>query len=157
MEDEALTKRMAADQSSPEIHSVLLESSLESVDRGESIALEVAERAGFPDEDLHKLGMAVREALVNAVVHGNRYNSRKKVHFSVTLLPEQLQIEVIDEGEGFSTSDLPDPLAEENLLRQSGRGLLLIRAFTDESVFEPAPPLGTRARLVLYRRPGGQE
>ena len=69
----------------------LYESTLESVDAAETLALEIAQRgAGFEEEeDLHKIGMAVREAMVNAVVHGNRYNLKKKVHFNV--LPRRVE------------------------------------------------------------------
>lgn len=143
---------MAADESdATRAVETRLESTLESVDKAETLVLEAAEKAGFPEEDLHKLGMAVRESMVNAVVHGNRYNLRKSVHLSVTASPERLEITITDEGEGFDRSELPDPLAEENLLRQSGRGLLLIRAFTDEVEISTAPPLGTQVRLVKYR------
>ena len=62
----------------------VFDSTLESVDAAESLALDVAQRSGFSEEDLHKIGMAVREAMVNAVVHGNRYNLKKKVHFSLS-------------------------------------------------------------------------
>jgi serine/threonine-protein kinase RsbW len=143
---------MAADQSDAiKAVETRLESTLESVDKAETLVLDAAEKAGFPEEDLHKLGMAVRESMVNAVVHGNRYNLRKKVHLTVTTSSKRLEIVITDEGEGFNTGELPDPLAEENLLRQSGRGLLLIRAFTDEVEISTAPPLGTQVRLVKYR------
>lgn len=130
----------------------LLESTLESVDEAETLVLDIAQNAGLPEEDLHKLGMAVREAMVNAVVHGNRYNLKKKVHLSIETQPDRLQVVITDEGEGFEFSNLPDPLAEENLLRQSGRGLLLIRAFVDEVQLENVPPLGTEVRLVKFTR-----
>lgn len=129
-----------------------LESTLESVDAAESLVLQYAEDAGFEEEDLHKIGMAVRETMVNAVVHGNRYNLRKKVHLSVVAAGDRLAITIADEGEGFEPKELPDPLAEENLLRQSGRGLLLIKAFVDEFRMRKAePPLGTEVSLVVYR------
>jgi serine/threonine-protein kinase RsbW len=116
----------------PETVERLLDSTLESVDSAEELALGLAERAGFGDEDLMKIGMAVRESMVNAVVHGNRYNANKKVHFSVTHSTESLTIRVADEGEGFDVESLPDPLAPENLMRTSGRGIFLIRSFMDE-------------------------
>ncbi|HYO82865.1 MAG TPA: ATP-binding protein, partial [Bryobacteraceae bacterium] len=131
---------------------MLLESTLESVDTAETVVLKAAEEAGFEEEHLHKLGMAVREAAVNAVVHGNRYNLRKKVHLSVRTERDSLRIVISDEGEGFEMNELPDPLAEENLLRQSGRGLLLIQAFVDEFRMERGqPPLGTEVTLVVHK------
>jgi len=129
----------------------VFDSTLESVDAAEALALDIAQRSGFLEEDLHKIGMAVREAMVNAVVHGNRYNLKKKVHFSLSSSSEQMSVRIADEGEGFEESELPDPLSEENLLRQSGRGLLLIKAFVDEFEMRKAPPLGTEVRLIFHR------
>jgi serine/threonine-protein kinase RsbW len=134
---------------------VWLDSSLDSVDDAESRVLQIAGGVRFEEEDLHKLGMAVREAMVNAVVHGNRYNSRKRVHLEVSHNDDRLHIAITDEGEGFDPKSLPDPLAEENLLRQSGRGILLIQAFVDEFSITPATPQGTRMTLVKYR--GGKQ
>jgi serine/threonine-protein kinase RsbW len=132
----------------------LLESTLDSVDEAETLVIDIATKAGLSEDDLHKLGMAVREAMVNAVVHGNRYNLKKKVHLSIENNPDRLTVTITDEGDGFDFAHLPDPLAEENLLRQSGRGLLLIRAFVDEVNLELAPPLGTEVRMVKFRSAG---
>jgi len=128
----------------------LLESNLESVDEAEASALKVAEEIGFDEDDLHQIGMAVRECMVNAVVHGNRYSARKKVHFAVAKAADHLTITIRDEGEGFEYSTLPNPLSEENLLRQSGRGLLLIQAFVDKLEVTQAQPGGTEVKMVKY-------
>jgi serine/threonine-protein kinase RsbW len=129
-----------------------MDSTLESVDAAESLVLKIAQESGFEEEDLHKIGMAVREAMVNAVVHGNRYNLKKKVHLWVGFGEDRLSIRIADEGEGFDANELPDPLAEENLLRQSGRGLLLIKAFVDEfDMRKGEPPLGTEVKLVVNK------
>jgi serine/threonine-protein kinase RsbW len=134
------------------IHSVdtLMDSTLDSVDAAEESVLRVAEAIGFQEDDLHQIGMAVRECMVNAVVHGNRYNQRKKVHLEVMKAAERLTVVIGDEGQGFDPKDLPDPLAEENLLRQSGRGLLLIQAFVDDLEVRPRQPSGTEVRMVKY-------
>jgi serine/threonine-protein kinase RsbW len=124
------------------------ESTLDSVDTAEGLILEASEKAGFDEDELNKIGMSVRECMVNAVVHGNRYSANKKVHVSVYLFPEALSISIADEGEGFQLSDLPDPLAEENLLRHSGRGVFLIRAFMDDVQFRKLLPFGTEVTLV---------
>jgi serine/threonine-protein kinase RsbW len=130
-----------------------LDSTLESVDEAENLILNIAGESGFSEDDLHRLGMAVREAMVNAVVHGNRYNLKKKVHLTVASEPKALRITILDEGEGFELQQLPDPLAEENLLRQSGRGLLLIQAFVDEFQMRKAePPMGTEVMLAIHRK-----
>ena len=127
-----------------------LDSTLESVDKAEVIAIEEARKVGFGEDERDQVGMAVRECVVNAVVHGNRYNARKKVHLGIKTTPDRMTVVIRDEGEGFDVNALPDPLAEENLLRQSGRGLLLIRAFMDEFDIRKAEPKGTEVKMVKY-------
>jgi serine/threonine-protein kinase RsbW len=116
----------------PEAVERLMDSSLASVDHAEELAVGMAERAGVDEDDLIKIGMAVRESMVNAVVHGNRYNSNKKVRLSVAADKEHFTVRVADEGEGFDFESLPDPLAPENLLKTSGRGIFLIRSLMDD-------------------------
>lgn len=134
----------------PQEHSIdtLLESSLESVDAAEESVLEFGREIGLAEDDLYQLGMAVRESMVNAVVHGNRYNANKKVHFSIHKENEHMVVRIRDEGEGFDLSDLPDPLSEDNLLRQSGRGIYLIQAFVDEFSLRKSEAGGTEVMLA---------
>src|ERR1700691_2160923 len=106
-----------------------LDSTLESVDNAEEMALQEAEKAGVPEDDLHKIAMAVRESMVDAVVHGNRYNAHKKVRLSFSKSPAEFVVRIADQGEGFDYDNLPDPLAQEDLLRHSGRRIFLITAF----------------------------
>ena len=137
-------------QHAPEAVERSLDSTLDSVDSAEELVLAMARRAGFDDDDLMKIGMAVRESMVNAVVHGNRYNANKKVRFSVSHNGQRLTIRIADEGEGFSFESLPDPLAPENLMRTSGRGIFLIRSFMDEFEMRHLEPGGTEVTLVKY-------
>lgn len=127
-----------------------LDSVLESVDRAEEIAVNTAKDAGFDEDDLLKIGMSVRESMVNAVAHGNRYNAHKKVQFSVTINGRSLTVIVGDEGEGFDVESLPDPLAPENIMRTSGRGIFLIRSFMDEVRIRRREPSGTEVTLVKH-------
>jgi len=128
-----------------------LDSSLESVDEVEEAVLREARQMGFDEDELHNIGIAVREGMVNAVVHGNRYNARKKVHVKVSRDPERLEIVIGDEGEGFDPANVPDPLANENLLRFSGRGVMLMRAFMDEFTVCLREPKGTEVRMVKFK------
>lgn len=128
----------------------LFDSTLDSVDSAEQMVTEAAQEAGLDEDELQRLGMAIRESMVNAVVHGNRYSANKKVHLSVSTNGRIMTILIGDEGEGFDMASLPDPLAPENLLRQSGRGLLLIRAFVDEFEVRRREPNGTEVKLVKY-------
>ena len=125
-----------------------LESTLQSVDKAEAIVVAQAQRVGFDDDDSHQIGMAVRECTVNAVVHGNKYNKNKRVHLQIERSKESLTVVIGDEGQGFDMNSLPDPLAPENLLRQSGRGLMLARAFMDGFDLHPREGGGTEVRLV---------
>jgi serine/threonine-protein kinase RsbW len=127
-----------------------LDSTLDSVDSAESSVLAVAQRLGFEDEDLHKIGMAVRESMVNAVVHGNHYSAHKKVHLAIVEASDRLTVTITDQGEGFELAMLPDPLADENLLKQSGRGILLIQAFVDEFRVQRGHPSGTEVTMTKY-------
>jgi serine/threonine-protein kinase RsbW len=123
-------------------------STLESVDLAEGEILQAAEKAGFDEDDRHRIGMAVRECMVNAVVHGNRYNRNKKVHVTVEKAGGRFTIRITDQGEGFEMHEVPDPLHDTNLLRHSGRGLFLMGAFMDDLKVRKASPAGTEVTLV---------
>ena len=134
-----------------------LDSSLDSVDKAEEEVLRVAEGHGFGEEDLQKIGMAVRESMVNAVLHGNQYDPAKKAGLRVEMYNGGLAVTVTDQGAGFELLDVPDPLAQENLLRHSGRGIFLIRAFMDELQIRRLVPRGTEVRMVKYRSEDGSD
>jgi len=129
----------------------MLESTLESVDSAEQTVLGEAEALGFDEDDLHRVGIALRECMVNAVVHGNRYNARKRVYLKVIRTPESLTVVIGDEGDGFDPTAVPDPLAGENLLRGSGRGVMLMQAFMDEFQISKRSPQGTEVKMVKYK------
>jgi serine/threonine-protein kinase RsbW len=136
-------------------------STLESVDEAESSIMEAAIAAGFDEDEQHRIGMALRECMVNAVVHGNRYNRNKIVHVSVLRSREQFTIQITDQGEGFEVQEVPDPLDETNLLRHSGRGLFLMGAFMDDVKVRKLDPSagqgsGTEVTLVKNVVPGEQ-
>jgi serine/threonine-protein kinase RsbW len=131
--------------------SYTLDSTLESVNRAEEAAGQIAARAGIHEDDLSQVTMAVREAMVNAVLHGNKYDPKKKVRLAFENSFGQLKITIADEGTGVDTQHLPDPLAPENLLKQSGRGIFLIRAFMDEVRFRTLEP-GTEITMIKHVR-----
>jgi serine/threonine-protein kinase RsbW len=109
-----------------------LETQVDSVNLAEEMCLRVAEAAGFGEDDCYRIGMSVREGVINAFHYGNEERPDKKIHLAVDLTADKMIIHVLDEGAGFKLSDVPDPLAEENLLSTSGRGIFLMRAFMDE-------------------------
>ena len=132
--------------------SLTLPSTLGSVDTLEQTAEDFAARAGFDADSAPNIAMAVREAAVNAVLHGNAYDSSKNVTASFEATPESLTIRIADQGAGLDPATIPDPLAPENILRGSGRGIFLIRAFMDEVHFRQLHP-GTELTLIKHRAP----
>jgi serine/threonine-protein kinase RsbW len=129
-----------------------LDSTLDSVNKVEQTAEQLAMKVGFPEDDLHKITMSVREAAVNAVLHGNAYDPHKKITVAYETRPNSLAITITDQGKGLSETDIPDPLAEENLLKTSGRGIFLIRSFMDEVRIRDLHP-GTEITLVKHMSP----
>lgn len=111
---------------------VVLDTHVESVNLAEEMCLRVAEAVGFNEDECYRIGMSVREGVINAFHYGNQEKPEKKIHLVVDLTREKMIIHVMDEGKGFRLSDVPDPLAEENLLSTSGRGIFLMRTFMDE-------------------------
>ena len=132
--------------------SFTLDSSLDSVNKVEQTAEQCAARAGFDEDTIQHIGMAVREAAVNAVLHGNAYDSNKHITASFETTTDSLIIRVADQGPGLDPETIPDPLAPENILRGSGRGIFLIRAFMDEVHFRQLHP-GTELTLIKHRTP----
>jgi serine/threonine-protein kinase RsbW len=133
--------------------SYTLESTLASVNKAEQAAAEVAAKSGFDEDECGRISMAVREATVNAVLHGNHFDPAKRVTVSFETTPEALTVAVRDEGTGLNPATVPDPLAPENLLKQSGRGIFLIRAFMDEIRFRAMSPGNEITMIKLVRGP----
>jgi serine/threonine-protein kinase RsbW len=128
---------------------VVLETVLESIDLAENIVTRVSAEAGFSEEEIHKIGMAVREGVVNAYNYGNQQDRQKKIFLTIEFEPDRMAVHVVDQGRGFNEAEVPDCLAEENLMRTSGRGLFLMRAFMDEFRVQRGPTGG--AELVLIK------
>lgn len=134
-----------------------LESTLDSVDRAEEAAVNFARSAGFDEDDQSKIGMAVRESMVNAVYHGNKYDPAKTVGLRLEMQGHKLVITITDQGAGFDLASVPNPLAEENLLKASGRGIFLIRTFMDEVRVRRLAPSGSEVTMIKYPSSDGKE
>ena len=129
--------------------SYTLDSTLETVDSAEQAASRIATEAGFDDDEVMRIAMAVREAAVNAVLHGNAYDPGKKVSLDFERTGGDLVITIRDQGKGLDLEKIPDPLAAENLLKTSGRGIFLIRSFMDEVHINPSLT-GTEIKLIKH-------
>ena len=127
-----------------------LDSTLASIDTAENAVLDLAARAGFAGLSLARIGLAVREITANAIVHGNRYCLGKKVFLVVSRTRVRLEITIADQGAGFDLGSVSDPRSPEALLRPSGRGLYLARAFMDELQVRRGDLCGVSVELVKY-------
>jgi serine/threonine-protein kinase RsbW len=130
-----------------------LESTLTTVEMAEELAHRVCECAGFDEDDQGKIEMAVHESVINAVAHGNKHDKKKKVHLRFQIFKDRLEIRIRDEGAGFDPVRVADPLASENLLKVSGRGIFLIRAFMDDFRVDSMRGLGTEVTMVKRINP----
>jgi serine/threonine-protein kinase RsbW len=126
-------------------------SRVESIAEATEVAVELARRAGFSDESLYGIDMAVREAFTNAVLHGSGGDESKLAGLEVQVLGDALHIAVRDRGEGFDPATIPDPTDPQNLLKASGRGILFMRTFMDDVTWEPHPDGGTVVRMTKKR------
>ena len=86
----------------------------------------------FTETEIFSIKLALEEAIVNAIKHGNQMDRRKVVRVSYRVLPHRFDVKIVDEGPGFDPEDVPDPTAPENLERPCGRGLLLMRHYMTE-------------------------
>jgi serine/threonine-protein kinase RsbW len=125
------------------------DSTLETVDNAEQTASRIASETGFGEDEVMQIAMAVREAAVNAVLHGNAYDPAKKVELEFERTTDDLVITIRDEGKGLDMAKIPDPLAPENLLKTSGRGIFLIRSFMDDVKITPSQA-GTEIKLIKH-------
>jgi len=125
---------------------------MDSVAEVEEAAEKITQESGLDEDESFRVVMAVREAAVNAVLHGNGYDPAKDVTVSMENTGKSLVFAVSDQGEGLDPEKIPDPLAPENLLRGTGRGIFLIRSFMDEVHFRQLHP-GTEVTLVKHLAP----
>jgi serine/threonine-protein kinase RsbW len=132
----------------PSVVDVRLESTMKSLEVSDEIVHRVCTTAGFEEEEQHKISMAVHESMINAIWHGNKSDASKHVWLRFDIYADRVEIHIRDQGAGFDVSKIADPLASENLLKVSGRGIFLIRSFMDDFRVECVPGSGTEVILV---------
>jgi len=133
----------------PQRVSYRMESTLDSVNKAEEMADQAATQAGFDEDVRSGIAMAVREGMINAVLHGNKYDPGKKVNLTFEHKGPEFIVTIADEGNGFMPDEVPNPLAPENLLKESGRGIFLMRTFMDEVRFRK---LNAGTEITLIKR-----
>ena len=126
-------------------------SRIEAVDEAAAAVAEFLNRLGIGEDIAFGIDMAVREAVTNAVVHGNKLDKAKEVELTLRNTPEVFEISVHDQGSGFNPNEVPDPTTEENILKTSGRGIFFMRNFMDEVDWSADPKGGTSVRMIKKR------
>lgn len=123
-------------------------SHIDAVERAAAAVSEFLSRAGVSEDIAFGIDMAVREAVTNAVVHGNKLDETKFTEIGLKISPEAFEITVHDQGTGFNPGDIPDPTKEENILKTSGRGIFFMRNFMDEVDWTLNSTGGTTVRML---------
>lgn len=123
-------------------------SRIASIAEAAAAAAEVARRAGFTEDALFGIDMAVRESVTNAVLHGNREDESKPVEIGFHNSAAGLRITVRDRGQGFDPAGVADPTDPQNILKASGRGILFMRTFMDDVRWERHPQGGMVVEML---------
>lgn len=113
----------------PTAAEIVIPSDLAEARRVQEEIEQALQTARYGDRDIFSIKLALEEALVNAIKHGNQMDPEKRVSVWYSVTPERFEVKITDEGPGFDPSDVPDPTLPENIERFCGRGLLLIRNF----------------------------
>jgi serine/threonine-protein kinase RsbW len=127
---------------------LVLPSHIEAVGDAAAAATDFVQGCGIGEEAAFAIVMGVREAVTNAMVHGNQEDETKSVEVIFNCLGNAVEIEVRDQGEGFDPTSVPDPTDPVNILKTSGRGIFLMRSFMDEIEWSARPGGGTTVRMV---------
>jgi serine/threonine-protein kinase RsbW len=121
---------------------------MKAVDEAAAAVAEFMNRLGIAEDVAFGVDMAVREAVTNAVLHGNKLDDAKEVGLKLRNTSEVFEISVHDQGSGFDPNEVPDPTRDENILKTSGRGIFFMRNFMDEVVWSADPKGGTSVRMI---------
>jgi serine/threonine-protein kinase RsbW len=136
-----------------------IHSNFDMVDFVQVVSDRVGQLAGLDEDAVHWIGVAVRESVINAIKHGNREDYLKLVTVEFTFAPvsgpSELVVRVLDQGEGFEPEEVADPLAPENLLKSSGRGIFFMRNFMDDVKHLRVEGGGMEVRMVKKLTVGG--
>lgn len=122
---------------------ITISSRFENIELVQVIAEHLCENAGVDEDGSHWVGMAVREAVANAIKHGNKLDMSKKVNATFELEGPDLEITISDQGEGFDPEKVSDPLNPQNLMKTSGRGIFYMKTFMDQIQYSFRPGVGT--------------
>lgn len=125
-----------------------LPSRIESVEGAAVLIARVLGSSGVSEEVAFAVDIAVREAVTNAILHGNKQDESKAVHVTARTFANSMEITVADEGEGFDPANVPNPTESENILKTSGRGIFFIRTFMNDVEWVVRPGGGTTVKMM---------
>jgi serine/threonine-protein kinase RsbW len=126
---------------------ITISSRFENIELVQVIAEHLCENAGVDEDGSHWIGMAVREAVANAIKHGNLVDESKRVRIEARVEATEVVVRITDQGPGFDLAEVKDPLAPENLLRPGGRGIFYMRQLMDQVDFRFGEDGGTEVVL----------
>lgn len=134
-----------------ETFEIVMPSEPELTDQVDHLIEQIIAKIGYTQAMRDDIAVAVNEVVKNAILHGNKCDEQKPVKITCTCKPEEFRICVCDQGDGFNPAEVPDPLDPKNLLKETGRGLLILRSLMDEMLID-IDSEGTKVTLVKYRR-----
>ena len=128
-----------------------IESRLEALNKVELLSEKVGRKMGFSDDQQDNLSIGVTEAVGNAIVHGNKKDPSKKVTIRFKMKKDSVTVFVTDEGTGFNPDGVSDPFDPDNLMKESGRGIFILRALMSKVEFTFSPK-GTTIQFTMEKK-----
>jgi len=132
----------------PRSFELTVPSTLEALDKVQRLVTDATREYGLSEDFAYWMELTICESMINAIRHGNQCDPSKKAHLKISLVGPQIEVIVEDQGHGFNLGDLADPTETKNLLKPSGRGILIIRSFMDEVDISRSEGGGNRLRMV---------
>jgi serine/threonine-protein kinase RsbW len=132
----------------PRSFELVVPSRLEALESVQQLVTEAALEYKLSEDFAYWMELSISESMINAIRHGNRCDPSKNAHLRISMHGSEIEIIVEDQGSGFSLDSLADPTETQNLLKPSGRGILIIRSFMDEVNISVSEGGGSRLRMV---------
>ena len=130
-------------------HQISISSSVSKIIAVERFSSKVSDKVGFSEEDKDNLAIAVTEAVNNAIIHGNKYDESKKVIVTFHIIPNGVKVSIKDEGGGFTPENVQNPVLPENLFKDHGRGIFIVKSLMDKVEFK-IDKKGTEVIMTKY-------
>ena len=141
---------MSKSNSPEKKYQLVISSEIENIEKVESFTEKISKLLNFSEDERDRIAIAVTEAVNNAIIHGNKLDPRKSVSIDISAVRGGIQIVVKDEGEGFDLDAVPNPLAPENLLKESGRGIFILKSLMDKVQYDFSRG-GTQVTMIKFK------